>query len=312
MAVMSNFGKVSVGVGKTLQVVDGQKYVTLQAEYDAYKISSQAAFDASMSELRESKDASIAAIQGDYDELNSQYSALSNQYDVLDASYQEIKNNYDVIDASLSDTTSELNEYIFLSKIGRFNNIRAGVYPNGHKQNNTLDTYKVPREIILIQGNAFQNSSLKTIIFNEELESLANSAFQQAAELETVIFHPNNRITKLPDQAFSSCTSLKNITLPNNLTTIGNYCFYSTAIKSIVIPANVTSIGQWVFVRCRDLQYIIMEPIVPPSLGSKLHDNATTIRYIYVPDESVDAYKSATNWNAHQDNIYPMSEFTPD
>ena len=42
MAVMSNFGKVSVGVGKTLQVVDGQKYVTLQAEYDAYKIKIQA------------------------------------------------------------------------------------------------------------------------------------------------------------------------------------------------------------------------------------------------------------------------------
>ena len=30
---------------------------------------------------------------------------------------------------------------------------------------------------------------------------------------------------------------------------------------------------------------------------------------IYVPDESVDVYKAATNWKAHASKIYPLSEY---
>ena len=40
------------------------------------------------------------------------------------------------------------------------------------------------------------------------------------------------------------------------------------------------------------------------------------IRYpnlkIYVPDESVDAYKAATNWSAYADIIFPISQLSQD
>ena len=198
----------------------------------------------------------------------------------------------------------------FLTHISTDVGIRYDISPNGYAWDKTLDTYKVPRGVRFIASNAFKYSSLKTIIFNEEMESLQSNALAQAAQLENVIFHPNNRITELPSQLFSECTSLKNITLPNNLTTIGQTCFNQTIIESIVIPSSVTSIGAYCFRQCTALQYLILEPINPPSLGTKMFYGFSSYPNIYVPDESVDAYKSATNWTAFADKIYPVSEFT--
>ena len=37
--------------------------------------------------------------------------------------------------------------------------------------------------------------------------------------------------------------------------------------------------------------------------------NYATIGKIYVPDNSVDAYKAATNWSQYADRIKPLSEY---
>ena len=51
-----------------------------------------------------------------------------------------------------------------------------------------------------------------------------------------------------------------------------------------------------------------MLPTVPPAFNS---DNAlwTTPMAIYVPDESVDAYKTAVGWDKYTSKIYPISEY---
>ncbi len=52
---------------------------------------------------------------------------------------------------------------------------------------------------------------------------------------------------------FEGCTALQEITLPEELTSIGGSAFSSTAITSITIPGNVTSIGADVFKGCSAL-----------------------------------------------------------
>ena len=50
----------------------------------------------------------------------------------------------------------------------------------------------------------------------------------------------------------------------------------------------------------------IMHPTTPPSVVR--FDTAPTA--IYVPDESVDAYKAASVWSNYASVIHPMSEYT--
>ena len=55
---------------------------------------------------------------------------------------------------------------------------------------------------------------------------------------------------------------------------------------------------------CESLTSVYCEAITPPSLGdSYVFNRNGSGRKIYVPTESVDAYKSATNWSEYASAI---------
>ncbi|MBQ4143359.1 MAG: leucine-rich repeat domain-containing protein, partial [Thermoguttaceae bacterium] len=47
------------------------------------------------------------------------------------------------------------------------------------------------------------------------------------------------------------CTSLTSVTIPNSVTSIGNYAFFlCKSLTSVTIPESVTSIGNSAFIGC--------------------------------------------------------------
>ncbi|WP_207637728.1 leucine-rich repeat domain-containing protein, partial [Ruminococcus flavefaciens] len=85
----------------------------------------------------------------------------------------------------------------------------------------------------------------------------------------TDITIPDN-ITSIGNYAFADCTSLTEAPMPSTLTSIGNYAFSncsSTLLKPITFPDTLTSIGDYAFSNCNGLKSITV-PETVLKLGS--------------------------------------------
>jgi len=118
-----------------------------------------------------------------------------------------------------------------------------------------------------------------------------------------------NTVTSIGGDAFSSCHKLTSITIPNNITNIGSWAFSNcTGLTSVTIPDSVTSIGVSAFNGCYKLTSVTIEAVTPPTLSSSNAFSNTNNCPIYVPAESLEAYKAATNWSSLASRIKPISE----
>ena len=83
--------------------------------------------------------------------------------------------------------------------------------------------------------------------------------------------------------AFSGCSSLTSITIPNGVTSIGSYAFEScSSLTSITIPENVTSIGASTFSGCSSLTSITIPESVT-SLGNYSFSGCSSLTSITIP-----------------------------
>ena len=156
---------------------------------------------------------------------------------------------------------------------------------------------------VSIGGFAFQScKSLTSITIPSGVTSIGSHAFYQCSGLTSVTI-PNS-VTSIGESIFYGCRSLTSVTIPDSITSISDMVFQScTSLTSITIPSGVTSIGSQAFYSCTSLTSITVEATTPPTLGSSVFNNTNANLVIYVPAESVDAYKSATNWSSYASRI---------
>ena len=92
-----------------------------------------------------------------------------------------------------------------------------------------------------------------------------------------------------------------------NPTIIDNKTFYECLLTSVIIPDSVTNIGDSAFANCNFLTSVTVKATTPPTLGNDVFTNNASDRKIYVPSESVEAYKSASGWSVYADSIQAIS-----
>lgn len=112
-------------------------------------------------------------------------------------------------------------------------------------------------------------------------------------------------VTAIRPYRFSGC-KITSVKLPESLTTIGDSAFKDTLLTSVTLGSNITSIGTYAFLSVSEAT---IKAVTPPSISRYSVTFPSSISSIYVPDESVETYKTASGWSKYYaDKIKPISE----
>ena len=152
---------------------------------------------------------------------------------------------------------------------------------------NPVSSLTIGNSITSIGLDAFKNHNINNLVIPDNVTSIGNNAFKSTA---TTVFNS----VKIGD----GCTSIgisaltynfENIDIGSGITSISAYGIYNTKCKQLICRATT-----------------------PPSCGTSAFGSwsADGVNYpqIYVPDGSVNAYKSASFWSTHSAKIHPLSD----
>lgn len=167
-----------------------------------------------------------------------------------------------------------------------------------------LTSIEIPSSVTSMGVQIFYDcSNLKNVVLPEGITEITTNEFGFCRSLTSITI-PSS-VTSIGIGAFSDCTSLTTITIPENVTSIGNQAFRQcSSLTTITIPESVKSIGRIAFYKCTSLTSVTLEATTPPTIQSDTFDD--TVQTFYVPAESVEAYKTATNWANYADKIFAI------
>lgn len=152
------------------------------------------------------------------------------------------------------------------------------------------------RKTINLKNFVSLSSQISTVsIGTNKISSYLNRTIKEITEDDL------KNATRIYTEEFSDCINLTDITIPDSVTSIGNYAFADCAFTVITIPDSIISMGSSIFLNCTSLTDIYMKPITPPTLSTQLGIPSYTT--IHVPIGSGDVYKSATNWSTYASRI---------
>ena len=240
------------------------------------------------------------------------------------------------IDSLPSGGTDWLKEYLDETKDARFlfcgqgNNYAQGTwyYNLTYEKLQKILSYDTTSSVTNIRGMFYYCKQLTTIpLIDTSLVTDMSSMFQSCSNLSTIPQLNTSKVTNM-ESMFRNCEKLVTIPqLDTSSVTDMRYMFYSCYIlKTIDITyMNITSTSysNSFANSCYSLTKLIIRNMnsIPPlnsnAFNTCYHFSGTTnATYnpqglkdgrIYVPDDKVDALKTATNWSTYADIIVPLS-----
>ena len=167
-----------------------------------------------------------------------------------------------------------------------------------------LASATIPNSVIRIGKKAFVKcEEMTSVIIGNSVTIIEEGAFAKCGVLESVIM--GNSVVELGQHAFEECVGLKSFNLSSTLKTISDDALLSCGFTELTIPSSVDSIGKQGLGYCEELRSILCEAVLPPRCGENAFYEVNKTIPVYVPSESVEAYKAAKEWKDFS-NIKPI------
>ena len=154
-----------------------------------------------------------------------------------------------------------------------------GIYYNLNSSDKTAEVTKGDEKykgsINIPESITYEGSSYS-------VTSIGELAFSFCTGLTSVTI-PNS-VTSIGDEAFRGCSGLTSVTIPNSVTSIGYSAFYGcSGLTSVTIPESVTEIGSSAFSYCSGLTSVTI-PNSVTSIGTYAFKGCTGLTSVTIPN----------------------------
>ena len=140
----------------------------------------------------------------------------------------------------------------------------------------SLTSVTIPNSVTSIGDLAFSYTSLTYPVYNAHCFAYLPMSFKGAYAIPEGIKH-------ITGGAFCDRYYLTSITIPNSVTSIGDFAFAASALTSIFIPNSVTSIGDYAFFDCSSLTSVTL-PNSITNIGNKTFQSCDSLTSITIPN----------------------------
>ncbi len=137
----------------------------------------------------------------------------------------------------------------------------------------------IVRNIPMYEFSFVDGSQSSYSIGANMVRSLAN----KYTTLDIPSEHEGKPVTHLSTGAFSGCSNIKSITIPDSIIEIGSYAFSGCEkIREIIIPESVEKIGMLAFEECTNLEAVVVPDSVQ-SIGEGIFADCIRMESLTVP-----------------------------
>ena len=177
-------------------------------------------------------------------------------------------------------------------------------YGNNKPQADQSD-FKLEIEETSVGGDKYGIDAITKVNYIPSTLTSLKSAFMGFRSIVNTPVIPSS-VTNM-NNTFQGCSSLVNAKdIPSGVTNMDfTFSNCTSLVKAPTIPSGVIRIG-YTFQGCRSLKELTLLHTTPPTYTTTLK-GCSSLETIYVPDESVDAFKTATGWSEFADKIKPLS-----
>ena len=183
-----------------------------------------------------------------------------------------------------------------------------------------LRSISIPDTVTTIGMQAFwYTNQLESITLPASLTSLGSSVFS-FSEIKSADFSACVNLKSL-GYLFNECLSLTEVKMPPNVKYLYREVFIDSNLRVLDLPASVEQVNYQTFNRS-NIGTLILRSVTPPTIRpiiytpyegeSKLLTHPPVIlpmQVIYVPDESVQAYREADEWSESAAKFRGLSEY---
>ncbi len=148
---------------------------------------------------------------------------------------------------------------------------------------------------------SFKSDGTLTISGSGSIDDNSGYAQYQEDILKLVI---ESGIEKIDDDMFYEFYNLKEVTIPNTVTSIGSGFLKGSNVEEVVIPPSVLSIGEWFLTKCESLETLY---VYNPGCQIAFDENAPM-----TPGATVYCYYGTSLWQVAEGNGNDIVEMDPD